>query len=84
VKSERPSLLLEMNLSGPSLDTMSIFRVVSQRAPTGATLAKIAYVDPATSDPAEARFAETVALNRGVNVRLFPDVASAAQWLAFP
>jgi hypothetical protein len=58
--------------------------VVSQRAPTGATLAKIAYVDPATSDPAEARFAETVALNRGVNVRLFPDVASAAQWLAFP
>jgi hypothetical protein len=27
-------------------------------------------------------FAETVAVNRGVNVRLFQDVAAAAQWLS--
>jgi hypothetical protein len=33
------------------------------------------------SDMIKARFAETVAINRAVNVRLFRDVAEAARWL---
>jgi hypothetical protein len=33
-------------------------------------------------DPVRAKFAETVAVNRAVNVRLFREVAAAAQWLA--
>jgi hypothetical protein len=32
-------------------------------------------------DPEGARFAETVALNRGVNVRLFAGVEEARRWL---
>jgi hypothetical protein len=43
-------------------------------------LEKIAYVD-GSRDLSQAYFAETVAMNRGVNVRLFPDVAAAASWL---
>jgi hypothetical protein len=34
------------------------------------------------ADPIRAKFAETVAVNRAVNVRLFQEVAAAAQWLA--
>jgi hypothetical protein len=80
VHSGRSSLLLEMNLSGPTLSTTSIFDVIADRAPDGMKLEKIAYVDGAR-DLSQAYFAETVAMNRGVNVRLFPDVAAAASWL---
>jgi len=80
VNSGRTALLLEMNLSGPPLSTTAIFDVIAERAPDGMKLDRIAYVD-STRDLAEAYFAETVAMNRGVNVRLFPNVAAAASWL---
>jgi hypothetical protein len=82
VEKDRSSLLLEMRLSGPTLETTAIFNVISQRATDGAKLRRIAYIDPLTSSMAQARFAETVAVNRGVNVRLFADVETAARWLA--
>ena len=82
VEKDCSSLLLELRLAGPSLDSTSIFNVISQRAADGAKLRRIAYVDPLTSNASDARFAETVAINRGVNVRLFPDVAAAARWLS--
>jgi hypothetical protein len=71
-----------MRLSGPSLNTTSIFDVISHRVPDGATLRKIAYVQTEFDDPAMPYFAETVAVNRGVNVRLFQTVHAAEQWLA--
>ncbi|HXZ50346.1 MAG TPA: hypothetical protein VEG27_15125 [Usitatibacter sp.] len=82
VQGGRGALLLEMCLEGPSLDAGSIFEVISQRVADGSKLAKIAYVECGGGDPAKARFAETVAVNRGVNVRLFPDTGAAARWLA--
>ncbi len=82
VERERSSVLLEMRLSGPEIDAASIFDVISQRAADGAKLRRVAYVDPMTRSIPQARFAETVAINRGVNVRLFPDVETAAQWLS--
>ena len=75
------SLLLEMSLEGPSLDTGSIYSVISQRSDTGKQLRRIAYVDSGVTGGTKARFAETVAINRGVNVRLFPSVADAKKWL---
>jgi hypothetical protein len=81
VKLDRSAVLLEMDLSGPSLDVGAIFSVIAQRSPEGAKLHKIAYVEDSMADPARARFAETVALNRGVNVRLFGDLDAARQWL---
>jgi hypothetical protein len=81
VRSGHSNALLEMQLSGPSLSTSEIFRVISQRSRDGAALRKIAYVEASMSEAAKARFAETVAINRAVNVRLFEDVAEAARWL---
>ena len=74
-------VLLEMNLAGPSMETGAIFGVISERSPYGARFRRIAYVESSAMTPDRAQFAETVAQNRGVNVRLFPDVASAARWL---
>ena len=76
------AVLLEMNLSGPSLDLTSIFGVISQRSAEATKLRKIAYVDASQRDPEKMRFAETVAINRGVNVRLFQDLDQAKQWMS--
>jgi len=40
-----------------------------------------AYVDLRATNPANMRFAETVAVNRGVTVAVFGSVADAEQWL---
>lgn len=83
VQREKQALLLEMNFSGPSLDPSGIFGVVGEAASRpGAKLRKIAYVDTSARDPEKMKFAETIALNRGVNVRLFRDVEEAKRWMA--
>jgi hypothetical protein len=74
-------LLIEMSFSGEPFDAGTIFGVVSQRAPEGAKLRRIAYVEASAEQAPRAEFAETIAVNRGVNVRLFPDVAAAERWL---
>jgi hypothetical protein len=81
VKEGYPALLLEMSLTGPALDMASVFRVIANRAPDGAKLRRIAYIEPSPTDLPSALFAETVANNRGVNVRLFKDVERADRWL---
>lgn len=70
-----------MNLSGPSFDLGSIFSVVAERSADGKKLRKIAYVDTSQRDPTALKFAETVAVNRGVNVLLFQDLAAAQRWM---
>ena len=82
VKGGCSAVLLEMQLSGPSLSTASIYDVVTQRVADGRKLRKIAYVQSVVDDPAMPYFAETVAMNRGVNVRLFPNLAAAEEWLS--
>lgn len=81
VKRGHSAVLLEMNLSGPSLDLASIYRVISKRSADATKLRKIAYVDASTKDLDKKKFAETVAVNRAVNVRLFEDLDAAKQWI---
>jgi hypothetical protein len=72
-------LLIEERLDGPRLRTLDVFQVASQASGDifGAVRA-IAYVDVnAENDLME--FAETVAVNRGMPVRVFPSVAE--EWL---
>lgn len=83
VKSGRTSVLLDMQLRG-AMPTTSIYEVISQRAADGSKLHKIAYVPYDSGDPSMAHFAETVAMNRGVNVRIFESVAAAEGWLSEP
>ena len=74
-------VLLEMNLVGPSMSTLSLFSVVAERTSQGRQLKKIAYVDGSAERSLENKvFAETVAQNRGVNVRFFQSVAEAQEW----
>jgi hypothetical protein len=75
-------VIVEMAFDGPPFDPATIFAVISDRAPDGAKLRRIAYVESSREQAPRAPFAETIAVNRGVNVRLFPDVPSAARWLA--
>jgi hypothetical protein len=83
VRKNLACLLVEMRWSGPALDNVQLYRVISERSADGAKLRKIAYVEAAPSDdPHAPRFAETLATNRGVNVRLFRDVATAKHWLS--
>ena len=85
VRLKYSALLLEMNLSGPSLNPSSIFDVISERSPEGLKFDKIAYVDAGSEgDPQQAKFAETVAVNRGVRVRLFRNLEDAERWLRGP
>ena len=76
------SVLIEENLSGPSLDLLDVFRVVSSRAESESVALRIAYVDVNPAHPRDRmQFAETVAVNRGIQVRVFERVADAAAWL---
>jgi len=81
VKRNYSTLLLEMSLTGPSLGATSIFNVISERSPDALKFRCIAYVDTSDRDPKEMKFAETVARNRGVNVRLFRNLADAELWI---
>ena len=74
-------VLLEMAFSGPSMGPSGILRVVSERSADGARLRKVAYVEASMDGQQRAKFAETVAINRAVNVRLFENVGQAVHWL---
>lgn len=75
--------LIEEDLKGCSLETLTIFKIVSERsAEARSQMRRLAYVDlNPEHDVDRLRFAETVAVNRGVNFRLFPTVAEAERWL---
>ena len=78
--ARRAKVLLEMHFSGPSLSSSTIVNVISLVVADAMRLRKVAIVEAAGGDPAMS-FAETVALNRGVNARLFHSVGEAAVWL---
>jgi hypothetical protein len=84
VSAGRTALLLEIHLFGPRLTTTNVFDVISSWVPDALQLRKIAYVDGSGDDATMPAFAVTVAFNRGVNMRHFPDVAFAASWLSEP
>jgi len=82
IANHRTSVLIEEDLRGPSLDLLSIFRMVAERAETEPVVLRIAFVDKNPEHEADRmRFAETVAVNRGLQMRVFGSAAEAAAWL---
>jgi hypothetical protein len=79
-------VLLEEHLTGPSLGTVDVFEIVAEGSDAaGSALEQMAYVDTNPEhDAAQLEFIETVAVNRGVRVRVFATVAEAQAWLAAP
>ena len=74
-------VLIEERLEGPRLGTLAVFRIVSEGSrKAGGTLKAIAFVD-VNSGKGLMQFAETVAVNRGLPVAVFPTVAAAEEWL---
>ena len=80
----RSRVLLEEHLSGPSLGMVEAFEIVSEGSATArSVLQQIAYVDTNPEhDSSLLDFVETVAVNRGVHVRVFATVPEAEAWLA--
>jgi hypothetical protein len=74
-------LLVEEQLDGPRLDTFKVFEIAYEKSIQSRGLFKaIAYVD-VNAEGDSMQFAETVAVNRGLPLRVFSTVAEAEKWL---
>ena len=81
-KSDCSRLLIEERLEGPRLSTLEVFKVVSKRAEESrGYFMSIAYVD-LNAEGDLMTFAETVAKNRGSQVKVLPTVIEAEDWLS--
>ena len=77
------NVLVEENLEGPGLSLGQIFGVAASAGPeAAASIRRFAYVDTNPGhEPSRMRFAENVAANRGLNIRVFRTVDEARGWL---
>ena len=76
-----PRVLIEERLEGPRLRAFDVFQIASKGSGQAfGKLKAIAYVD-VNSKGGLMRFAETVAVNRSLPVRLFETIADAEKWL---
>jgi hypothetical protein len=83
VKHSCPYVLIEENLQGHSLETLEIFRVIAKAAQPSSAVRCIAYVDVNPEHDADRmKFAETVANNRAMMVKIFTDLSEAEKWLS--
>ena len=74
-------ILIEENLDGPRFDEMEVFALISSGSPNALGFFEaIAYVD-AQQDFDVVKFAETIAVNRGLPMAAFGSVADAENWL---
>jgi hypothetical protein len=76
-----PRVLIEENLEGPRLGTMEVFSMVTAGAKRHhGELEALAFVD-LNAEGGLMRFAEDVAVNRGIPVRVFRNLEAAEKWL---
>ena len=74
-------VLIEENLEGPRFDEMEIFALITDgSADSLGFFEALAYVD-VQQDFEVVKFAETVAVNRGIPIAVFSSVADAENWI---
>lgn len=74
-------VLIEERLEGPRLGTLDVYEIVSGRSSRAErSLETMAYVD-VNARGELMKFAENVAVNRGLRMTVFPTVAEAEKWL---
>ena len=74
-------VLVEERLEGPRIGAMDVFQIAAQSSSKASrTFQAVAYVD-VNAEGELMKFAETVAVNRGIPVAVFSTVAEAEQWL---
>lgn len=78
------ALLIEEHLDGPPFDLLDVFRIASEESLRAKPqIERLAWVDTNPDHPhANMQFAENVAVNRGLHMRVFPGVAEAEEWMA--
>jgi hypothetical protein len=83
VQHNCPYVLIEENLQGPSLQTLELFQVIAKAAQPSPAVRCVAYIDVNPEhDANRMKFAEAVASNRGMMVKIFADLPEAEEWLA--
>jgi hypothetical protein len=84
LREKCPRVLIEEALEGPGLSVAEVFGVVEKASEqVWPVVQQIAYVDTnPLHDFTKMQFAEVVASNRGVNVRVFSSVRNAKEWLS--
>ena len=74
-------VLIEERLDGPRFDEMQIFSLIQEGSPDAlGFFDALAYVDE-QQDYERTKFAETVAVNRGIPVAVFSTVDAAEDWI---
>ncbi len=74
-------VLVEERLEGPRLNTVDVFEIVMKGSDhVAGRFTAIAYVD-VNAQGDLMKFAETVAVNRGLPLAVFSNVADAEKWL---
>src|SRR4030095_13782224 len=83
IQNKYSAILVEENLQGPGLGLFALFAILREgSARKFDELRRIAYIDVNLEhSQADMAFAETAAVNRGMNVRLFATVSEAERWL---
>ena len=83
LKNNSPNVLIEENLEGPGLSTFTMYDIITEASKRlHPDIFHIAYVDVNPEhNMTDLQFAENVAVNRSVNVKIFPSVAEAEHWL---
>jgi hypothetical protein len=81
-KSRFRCVLIEEQLEGPRLDTMSVFDIATDGSQKSRVhFRAVAYVD-VCAESSSMKNAETFATNRGLNIKVFERVDEAEKWLA--
>ena len=74
-------VLVEERLEGPRIGAMDVFQIAAESSSKASrTFQAVAYVD-VNAEGELMKFAETVAVNRGIPVAVFSTVAEAERWL---
>ena len=73
-------LLVEERLEGPRLRTLDVYQIASMSDQARTIVREIAYVD-ILAEGDLMKFAETIAVNRGLPIRIFSNVDDAKAWL---
>ena len=76
----QPAVLLDCRKMTGSLSIMDRFQVAVYGQTSIGKIARLALVRRPDADPPD-RFVETVAVNRGINLKLFTDIEQAIEWL---
>jgi hypothetical protein len=82
LKYKYRKVLIEENFIGPTISTFDIFSIIDQISPSvSPDIQQVAFVDVDERHREAIHFAETVAVNRGVNIKLFTDLKLAEEWI---